>query len=79
MFLQLFALAYHQCRWNYNDEDDVRDVHTNFDKHDIPLDAIWLDIEHTDAKRYFTWDPNKFSKPKEMINNLVAKVSFLNN
>jgi len=22
--LQLWAIAYHQCRWNYNDEDDVR-------------------------------------------------------
>ncbi|MCP9264701.1 Neutral alpha-glucosidase AB [Dirofilaria immitis] len=71
----LFALGYHQCRWNYNDEEDVHEVHANFDKHDIPVDAIWLDIEHTDAKRYFTWDPNKFSKPKEMIDSLVAKVS----
>ncbi|KAM3717044.1 Neutral alpha-glucosidase AB [Dirofilaria immitis] len=69
----LFALGYHQCRWNYNDEEDVHEVHANFDKHDIPVDAIWLDIEHTDAKRYFTWDPNKFSKPKEMIDSLVAK------
>ncbi|OZC07253.1 glycosyl hydrolase, family 31 [Onchocerca flexuosa] len=69
----LFALGYHQCRWNYNDEVDVLEVHANFDKHDIPVDAIWLDIEHTDGKRYFTWDPNKFSKPKEMIDSLVAK------
>uniref|UniRef100_A0A915PNX4 Glycoside hydrolase family 31 N-terminal domain-containing protein n=1 Tax=Setaria digitata TaxID=48799 RepID=A0A915PNX4_9BILA len=69
----LFSLGYHQCRWNYNDEDDVREVHENFDKYDIPLDAIWLDIEHTDAKRYFTWDPNKFPKPKEMIDSLAAK------
>ncbi|VDK85676.1 unnamed protein product [Litomosoides sigmodontis] len=69
----LFALGYHQCRWNYNDEGDVLEVHANFDKHDIPVDSIWLDIEHTDAKQYFTWDPNKFPKPKEMIDNLVAK------
>ncbi|VDN03320.1 unnamed protein product [Thelazia callipaeda] len=69
----LFSLAYHQSRWNYNDEDDVKEVHENFDKHDIPLDVIWLDIEHTDGKRYFTWDPNKFTNPKQMISNLVAK------
>jgi len=24
--LQLFSLAYHQCRWNYNDEADVKQV-----------------------------------------------------
>ena len=24
----------------------------NFDNHDIPYDVIWLDIEHTDGKRW---------------------------
>ena len=23
-----------------------------FDTHDIPMDVIWLDIEHTDGKKY---------------------------
>ena len=23
-----------------------------FDEHDIPMDVIWLDIEHTDGKKY---------------------------
>ncbi|KAI1725884.1 glycosyl hydrolases family 31 domain-containing protein [Ditylenchus destructor] len=55
----LFALAYHQCRWNYNDEADVAAVHAAFDEHDIPMDVMWLDIEHTDGKRYFTWDPGR--------------------
>jgi len=61
-----FALGYHQCRWNYNDEDDVRYVHGQFEALDIPYDVLWLDIEHTDGKRYFTWDSFKFPKPKEM-------------
>lgn len=69
----LFSLAYHQCRWNYNDQDDVRGVDAGFDHHDIPYDVIWLDIEHTDGKRYFTWDPVKFSEPESMITNLTAK------
>ncbi|XP_048380858.2 neutral alpha-glucosidase AB isoform X2 [Stegostoma tigrinum] len=69
----LFAISYHQCRWNYNDEDDVRTVDAGFDEHDIPYDVIWLDIEHTDGKRYFTWDPNKFPNPKEMLQNLASK------
>ncbi|XP_041037951.1 neutral alpha-glucosidase AB-like isoform X1 [Carcharodon carcharias] len=69
----LFAIAYHQCRWNYNDEDDVRNVDAGFDEHDIPYDVIWLDIEHTDGKRYFTWDTNKFPNPKDMLQNLASK------
>ena len=26
-------------------------VNAGFDEHDIPMDVIWLDIEHTDGKR----------------------------
>lgn len=44
-----------------------------FDEHDIPYDYIWLDIEHTDGKRYFSWDPHKFSSPKEMLQALKDK------
>lgn len=67
-----FSLGYHQCRWNYNDEDDVRAVALGFDEHDIPMDVMWLDIEHTDGKKYFTWDPIKFAHPTEMVQNLTA-------
>ncbi|XP_077433473.1 neutral alpha-glucosidase AB isoform X2 [Vanacampus margaritifer] len=72
-FPPLAALAYHQCRWNYNDQEDVQSVDAGFDEHDIPYDFIWLDIEHTDGKRYFTWDANKFPAPKEMLQALMDK------
>ncbi|XP_068624304.1 neutral alpha-glucosidase AB [Battus philenor] len=68
-----FSLAYHQSRWNYVDEADVRSVDENFDAHDIPADVIWLDIEYTDRKKYFTWDSEKFRHPGEMVANLTAK------
>ncbi|KAJ9579720.1 hypothetical protein L9F63_004646 [Diploptera punctata] len=70
---QYFALAHHQSRWNYNDQDDVRNVDNKFDEYDIPNDVMWLDIEHTDGKKYFTWDPIKFSQSVDMVNNLTAK------
>ena len=50
----LFALGYHQCRWNYRDEKDVAAVEAMFEQLDYPYDVLWLDIEHTDGKRYFT-------------------------
>lgn len=68
-----FAIAYHQCRWNYNDQEDVLTVNSNFDKFDIPMDVIWLDIEHTNGKRYFTWDAQKFPDSIDMINQVAAK------
>ena len=54
------------------DEDDVRYVHGQFEALDIPYDVLWLDIEHTDGKRYFTWDSFKFPKPAEMQKLLAS-------
>ncbi|KAH8367842.1 hypothetical protein KR084_003461 [Drosophila pseudotakahashii] len=68
---QLFSLAYHQSRWNYNDERDVTAVSAKFDEFNIPMDTMWLDIEYTDGKRYFTWDKFKFPQPLTMIKNLT--------
>ncbi|XP_039897431.1 neutral alpha-glucosidase C isoform X1 [Simochromis diagramma] len=69
----LFAIGYHQCRWNYIDEADVKSVDAGFDRHSIPYDVIWLDIEHTDGKRYFTWDPVHFPEPAKLQQHLEKK------
>ena len=69
----MFALGYHQCRWNYRDEKDVKEVDEGFDEHDIPYDVLWLDIEHTDGKRYMTWDKGPFPTPKRMIEDVASR------
>ncbi|XP_058472345.1 neutral alpha-glucosidase C [Solea solea] len=69
----LFALGYHQCRWNYDSEADVKSVDCGFDLHNIPYDVIWLDIEHTDGKRYFTWDKVHFPNPTGLQRHLERK------
>lgn len=69
----LFALGYHQCRYSYEDEADVKAVDAGFDLHGIPYDVIWLDIDHTDEKRYFTWDPARFPEPVRLQHHLEAK------
>lgn len=67
---QTFAIAYHQCRWNYVTDTDVLDVDRRMDKFKIPYDVIWLDIEYTDGKKYFTWDPLTFPNPEHMHKTL---------
>ena len=69
---QQFAIAYHQCRWNYVTDEDVRDVDRKMDKHRIPYDIIWLDIEYTEGKKYFTWDPHTFPNSLDMQKQLDA-------
>lgn len=68
----IFSIAYHQCRWNYNDEEDVKNVNAGFEEHQLPMDVMWLDIEHTNDKRYFTWDSLKFPNPEQMTNHLSS-------
>ena len=45
---------------------------SSFDASDLPLDFIWLDIEYTDGKKYFTWDSVKFPHPEVMQQNLTS-------
>jgi alpha-glucosidase (family GH31 glycosyl hydrolase) len=37
----MFALGYHQCRWNYNDEPDVDMAYGKCEELDIPFDVLW--------------------------------------
>jgi mannosyl-oligosaccharide alpha-1,3-glucosidase len=67
---QLFTLAYHQSRWNYMTQEDLLDVVSKFKQNEIPMDTMWLDIEYTNGKRYFTWNTTAFPQPVEMMQNL---------
>ncbi|KAI2801451.1 hypothetical protein BLOT_011003 [Blomia tropicalis] len=71
----IYSIGYHQCRWNYFSQEEVADVDTKADMYDIPMDAIWLDIEYTEgrSKKYFTWDPVTFSDHVSLIKNLTSK------
>ncbi|KAK7208183.1 putative alpha glucosidase II, alpha subunit [Myxozyma melibiosi] len=69
----IYALGYHQCRWNYNSEDDVLEVDAGFDEHEIPYDVIWLDIEYTEGKKYFTWWKSMFPTPEKMMQTLAKR------
>ena len=54
-------------------EADARGVDAGFDEHNIPYDVLWLDIEHTDGKRYMTWDATHFPEPARLQEDLAAK------
>lgn len=66
-----WALGYHQCRWSYYPESRVREVAEGFRSHQIPCDAIYLDIDYMDGYRCFTWNKKYFPDPKKMIKDLM--------
>ncbi len=57
------AIGYHQSRYSFNDEKDVYEVDSGYDRSTIPYESIWLDIDHTNSRRYFTWNKEKFPNP----------------
>ncbi len=57
---QLWTLGYHQSRWGYCCEEDVRGIAENMRKHKIPCDAVHLDIDYMRGYRVFTVDKEKF-------------------
>ncbi len=66
----MWALGYHQCKWSYYPESQVKEITAEFRKRKIPCDAIYLDIDYMDGFRCFTWDKEKFPDPKRMIDEL---------
>ncbi|CAN6639281.1 glucosidase 2 subunit alpha [Trichomonascus vanleenenianus] len=70
MLPQTFAIGYHQCRWNYNSQEDVLEIDSNFDYYGMPYDVIWLDVEYTEQKKYFTWNQDLFPDHVAMMGAL---------
>jgi len=55
-----WALGYHQSRWGYEDEADVRAITDGFADLGLPLSAVHLDIDYMRGYRVFTVDPARF-------------------
>jgi alpha-glucosidase len=66
----LWALGFHQCKWSYYPESEVREITSKFRELRLPIDAIYLDIDYMDGFRCFTWDKEKFPAPKQMVADL---------
>lgn len=69
-----WALGYHQSRWGYMNEDDLRAVIDGFAEHDLPLSAIHLDIDYMRGYRVFTVDPNRFPSLPTLAKELDEKL-----
>lgn len=55
-----WAFGYQQSRWGYQNESDIRKVVEGHRENDIPLDAVYLDIDYMERFKDFTVDTEKF-------------------
>lgn len=67
----LWALGFHQSKWSYYPESNVREVTQKFRDLKIPCDAIYLDIDYMEGWRCFTWNTDYFPDPKGMVKDLA--------
>jgi len=68
-----WALGYQQCRFSYAPAAEARRVAREFRKRRIPCDVLWLDIDHMDGYRSFTFDPQGFRDPRALNDSLHAQ------
>jgi alpha-glucosidase len=59
----LWSIGYHQCRWGYRSEADFRSLRDCFQLHEVPVSALWYDIDYMDSYRLFTWNRESFPQP----------------
>jgi len=68
--LPRWALGYHQCRYSYRTEAEMREVAAQFRSRRIPCDTLYFDIHYMDGFRVFTWDREAFPDPSALIRDL---------
>ncbi|KAK0753835.1 glycoside hydrolase family 31 protein [Schizothecium vesticola] len=57
---QYWTLGYHQCRWGYESWTQLQGVVDSFERFEIPLETIWVDIDYMKRYRDFDNDPVRF-------------------
>jgi alpha-glucosidase len=65
-----WALGYHQSRWGYKSEADVKAIVEGFRKFNLPLSALHLDIDYMDGYRVFTVDQGRFPSLASLAQDL---------
>ena len=66
-----WALGFHQARWGYGSAAAVREVWSGFRRHDLPLSAVHVDIDHMDRFRDFTFG-DAWQEMPELVKEMAA-------
>ena len=66
----VWALGFHQSRWSYRTAERVLELARDFREHEVPCDAIHIDIHYMDRYQVFTWNAKTFPDPKGLHQTL---------
>ncbi|HEY3992791.1 MAG TPA: TIM-barrel domain-containing protein, partial [Ktedonobacteraceae bacterium] len=68
-----WALGHHQGRWSYYSEQETRAIARQFRERNHPCESLWLDIDHMDGFRTFTWNTQAFPTVSKMTSELLEQ------
>lgn len=70
---QIWTLGNQQSRWSYANKEAVDEIVDGYQKNNIPLDVIHLDIDYMEDYKVFTHSEEKFPDMKNYIATLAEK------
>ena len=56
MIPEFWTLGYHQCRYGWKSINEIESKVKFYREHDIPIDTIWVDIDHMNNYKSFTFN-----------------------
>ena len=68
-----WSLGFHQCRWGYHSDKDIRNVFENYIAYELPIDTFWGDIDILQNYRIFTLNETDFSDLPNLIHEMHEK------
>lgn len=69
----LWSLGFMQSRWGYGSEADLKKVYENYKEKNIPLDAIFLDIDYMEGFRDFSINKKNFADFSKTVSDFKKK------
>ena len=68
-----WAFGYQQCRWSYMSADEVCWVVDNYRRRNIPIDAVYLDIDYMESYKDFTVNKETFPDFADFVKKMREK------
>ncbi|MBE0450046.1 MAG: DUF5110 domain-containing protein [Clostridia bacterium] len=68
-----WGFGYQQSRWSYVDQEEVLSIADKFDEHDLPCDAIYLDIDYMERFKDFTVSEERFPAFQSFVTDMKSR------
>lgn len=68
-----WAFGYQQSRWSYMNEDEIRNVVRKHKENNLPLDAVYLDIDYMEKYKDFTVSNERFPDFKKFVEKMRSQ------